>query len=187
MPPVCAVPRFSGTTPLKLDLTVYSLRVISVTTVFENINSALPFMGWKLCWIHVCSPWIVDNDKSGTVTAALTIALSSRSTVGPKWTAAVLTLISAVVYPLLKASSNRRIPSAQMRNDSSIRPISLFQSDRTTSFKLRHLFVMCKKPPVRHCYSRRKIFTIEMQQKFWPSDWELLFKSACWMRSSDAL
>ena len=51
--------------------------------------------------------WIVDNVESDAVTAALTRTFPCYC--GPRSTAAVLTLISAVVYPLLLASSNRRI------------------------------------------------------------------------------
>lgn len=50
----------------------------------------------------VAIPWVVDNVES-----ALTIALFSRSVV-------VLTLICAVVDPLLPASFNRCIESTRM-------------------------------------------------------------------------
>ena len=53
-------------------------------------------------------------------------------------------------------------------------------------FKLWHLFVICKNPSVMYCYNQRKIFTVEMQQKFLPSAWESLLISTCWIRSYDA-
>ena len=62
---------------------------------------------------------------------------------------------------------------------------SLFQSDRTISFKLCLLFVMCKNRSVRHCCSRRKRFAVE--QKFWSSDWNSLILSTGWMWSSVTL
>ncbi|GFV52422.1 hypothetical protein TNCV_2771691 [Trichonephila clavipes] len=71
----------------------------------------------------------------------------------PRSTAAILTLISSVIDPHLSTSSNRRIASIQMSGDSSIRSISLFQSDRTTSFKLQHLLLIGMNPSARHCYS----------------------------------
>ena len=101
-------------------------------------------------------------------------------------TDAVVTLISAVVYPLMPASSNRRTALIQILSDCSIWLTSLFQSYKKTSFKLWHLFVICKNPSVMYCYNQRKIFTVEMQQKFLPSAWESLLISTCWIRSYDA-
>ena len=46
---------------------------------------------------------------------------------------------------------------------------------------------MCKNPSMRHCYSRNKIFTVEMQQRFWLSDWQLLLIYTCWMCRSNEL
>ena len=45
---------------------------------------------------------------------------------GPKSTAAVLTLISVVVYPLVSSSYNRRMALTQMSSDCSIHRTSLF-------------------------------------------------------------
>ena len=102
----------------------------------------------------------------------------------PTSTTVVLTLISAVVYSLLPLSHNFLIALTHTLGNFSIRLRSLFKFDRANSFKLWDLFVMCKSPSVRHCYSPRKIFAVEMQQKFLLSDWESLLICNCWMRSS---
>ncbi|GFV90492.1 hypothetical protein TNCV_50671 [Trichonephila clavipes] len=61
--------------------------------------------------------------------------LAGQGRVDPRLTAAVLTLISAVVDPLLPASSNHRITSTPLPSDSFICPTSFFQSIGTTVFK----------------------------------------------------
>ena len=86
--------------------------------------------------VQATTRWIVDNNESRAVKAALTIALSSTFTVALRSTVAYLFLISAVVRPLWPALFNRHIALTQVSSDCSIRLICLFQSDRTTSFKL---------------------------------------------------
>ena len=90
-------------------------------------------------------------------------------------------------YLLSSASSNHCIASTQILSDWWIRITTLVQYNRFQSFKLLHMFVMCKNPSMRHSYSRCKIFADEMQQKFWPWDWEVLLICTCWMRSSHLL
>ena len=76
---------------------------------------------------------------------------------GPMSNTVILLLISVTIYLHLVILSNRRIASTQMSSDCTILLTSLFQSDRNTSFKLWHVFVLCKNPFVGHCYSRCKV------------------------------
>ncbi|GFT33289.1 hypothetical protein TNCV_4767681 [Trichonephila clavipes] len=79
---------------------------------------------------------IVDNDESGAMTADLTINLSTPICCGPRSTTTIMTLKSVFVHPFLPASSNGRIASTHMTNDSPFCPTCLFQSNDTTSFIL---------------------------------------------------
>ena len=72
--------------------------------------------------------WMVENDKFGSVTTALIIAVFPFSC-RLRLTVAVRMLISVINYPLLLASSNHRIASNLMMSDCSIRSTSLFQSN----------------------------------------------------------
>ena len=51
-------------------------------------------------------------------------------------------------------------------------------------FQLWHMFVLYKNSSVMHCYSWRKKFAVQMKQKFWLWDWDLLHIYSCWMHSS---
>ena len=125
---------------------------------------------------HACG---CRQDTVGNGTRQFPFYCGSRSI------AAFLALISTVVYRLFSVSSNRLITFIQMLRNCSIRLTRMFQSDRTTSFKLWHSFIMYKNPSMKHCYNRSKIFAFEMQQKFWPSDKESLFLCTYWMCSFD--
>ena len=104
--------------------------------------------------------WIVDKDESGVVTVTLSITAFSFYC-GRRLTICVLALISAVVSSFMPTSSNPCIALIRMWSNCALRLTSLFQSDQKTSFQFWHLFVICKNLFLRHCFSRRKIFTIE--------------------------
>ncbi|GFV37679.1 hypothetical protein TNCV_2707941 [Trichonephila clavipes] len=67
-----------------------------------------------------------------------------------------MTLKSVTVPLLLPASSNSRIASTHMKSDSPICPTSLFQSNDTTSFKLRQLLVISSNPTAKCFFSCSK-------------------------------
>ena len=180
MPPVNAVSRWLGKAALYLDSTVYR-RGKHHNGLWNH--KLRPVRHVPRVMLDTCMQgtlWIGDNDESDSVTAALWISLSSRFYCIPRSTTAVLNLISVFVYPLLRTSSNRCITFTQMLSDCSIRLINLFQLDWMTC-------IMCKNPSVRYWYRRQKVFSLELQQKFWPSDWESLLMCTCWIRKSDAL
>ena len=78
---------------------------------------------------------IDDNDASEAVSAALTIAPSSRSVVSQRPTASFLTLCVAMVHPFLPTSSNSGIASALMPSYSPITPAGFSEPNYTTSLK----------------------------------------------------
>ena len=122
---------------------------------------SLRHLQWVM--LHTCVKairWIVDNDESCAVKTALAIEILLRLT------APILMLISVVFDLHLTVSSDCCIASTKMFSDCSIRPTSIFYSDRATPFKLCHTFVMYKNPSLRHCYSQLQIFTVEMQRIF---------------------
>ena len=134
----------------------------------------------------MCAGHTVDNYKSDAVITALTI-VSLSNLQWPLVDSCHSDTDICVVYLLLPSSSNCHIDLTKMLSFYSIRKTRLFESVRTASFSLWHLFVMCKNPLVRHFYCWFKIFEAEMLQKVWPSDWELLLICICWMCNCDAL
>ena len=126
--------------------------------------------------------WIIYSDEFMSCSSCSDNCSVFPFCCGLRSTAAILTLISSIVYPLLPASSNRRIILTKMSSDCSTNLNRLFRPNWATSFKFWHMYVMCKNPAQRHFYSRRKILAVEMQQKFWPSDWESLLICTCCQR-----
>ncbi|GFT96843.1 hypothetical protein TNCV_2123141 [Trichonephila clavipes] len=78
---------------------------------------------------------IVDNDESGTVTADLTVKLSSQSAVALGQNAIIMILKSATVHLFLPTPSHGHIALTHM-SDSPICPTCLSRSNDTTSFKI---------------------------------------------------
>lgn len=106
---------------------------------------------------------------------------------GPTSNIAIRMLTSAIVYLYLSAPSNCHIiVSTRMWTGCSIRPTNHFESCGMINFKLWHMLLININLSARHCYSRHKISTVKMQQKFLPLDWESLLIYTCWMRKSDA-
>ena len=114
--------------------------------------------------------WIID-DESAILSDSQTIVLCSRATLALRQP-----LSFWLWYMLLfLAKPNLCFSLTQMSSDSLISLTSFFQYDQTNYLKPWHLFVKCKRPSMRHSYSRRKEFTVEIKKrkKNWPSDWEL--------------
>ena len=104
--PVSAIPRWLSTAPLWSDSVVTGLRNKHHNGQREykfRFMSYVPKVMMDTC--VQAKRWIVDNDKFGALTAALTIALSSCSTMALWSNAAVLILISTIIYSLLPTLS----------------------------------------------------------------------------------